>query len=632
MLRRMLYLAVLPAVVCTARCAPLTLAERGRSDYAVVIPADAIPAEEFAAEELILHLERMSGARLPLRKDDQPLPDRAVLLGPTRYLDELGIAPDWNALGKEGFALKTAENHLVIAGGRPRGTLYGVYALLEGHLDCRWFAPDTERIPRREKIELPQLDLREVPVFEYREPWMYAGYIYSVWWRKHFVPEYVARTRNSGRNLNTHVHPVSERHGGYFKMPHAGHNLSQLVPAKLYAADHPEYFAWHDTERRSTGDLELCLTHPDVVHTATETMRAWMRETPDADMFFIGQSDTSNYCLCPNCLAAYRKYSFAPGNPLGGLGWGGLAGRNLAFANRIAERLEDELPDMRIGIFSYGATRNPPVNIKAHRNIVVWYCPIERCACHPLDRGPINRGFYNWPDGIRRWQQVVGDMYLYDYRLGNALAPPADLLTLGHTVRMARRLGFSGVKVDSIIDIQAGFGFCRYWLWMQLLRNPDIDESWALREFLDAYYGAAASHIDQFIRLASNPRMYEPLPEQKANIWTKPDSPMRSQLVLGCHLGQRKLTRAAIEQAYGLFDAAREATRSDPKCARHVEIARMVLQYAMLENLPADDPRLEQEAGALVQLAEELEMPTIQGTRRNEYLQRVRSRIAEHNE
>ncbi|MBI3922149.1 MAG: DUF4838 domain-containing protein [Armatimonadetes bacterium] len=606
----------------------LPLVYRGNSGYPIVLPPDAIPAEEFAAEELASHLEQMSGVRLPVVRAPKTLPRRAILLGNSPYLRELGIGLNTADLGKEGYALRTVGHRLVIAGGRPRGTLYGVYALLEDYLGCRWYAPDTTFVPKRATIRLPRLNVVRQPGFEYREPWMYSGYIYSTWWSKHFVPEYVARTRNSGGLLHTHVHPIDDRHGGDFRIPHRGHNLSELVPAKEYATTHPEYFALHDGKRITEGDLELCLSYPDVVRIAADTMRRWMREAPEADLFFIGQSDTSNYCQCQQCVAAYRKHSTNPnGDPWGGLGWGGLAGRNLEFANEVATRLEKEFPHNRIGLFAYGATRNPPVNIQAHRNLVVWYCPIERCACHPLDRGPINHDFYNFAGGITTWLHIARQVYLYDYCHGNALGLPTDLLTLASTVRAAKALGVSGVEVDSIIDIQAGFGFCRYWLWTQLLRNPDFNAEKGLLEFLSAYYGAAAPHLEAFIRLASDPRRYDPLPDKMADIWTEKGSPARQQLVEGCHLGYRRLTREAIEEGYALFEKARKATVNDPKFRSHVEAVSMVIQYVMIEQLPADDPRLESQAASLFRMVEALAMPSVQGVPLAKYRQSIEDRI-----
>ncbi len=604
----------------------LTLVEAGQSQYVIVVSSEAIPAEQFAAEELALHLEEMSGSKLPIVTDAEPLPSHAVLLGRTRFLQELGVEVDWEQFGKEGYLLRVSGNHLIIAGGQPRGVLYGVYALLEDHLGCRWFAPDTSFVPKHKTIELGELNLTGKPAFEYRDPKMYAGGKRSPWWRTHFDPKYVARTRNSGTFIDANVHPIDERYGGAFEIPYYGHNLSHLVPAKLYAAEHPEYFALHEGQRVTEGDLELCLTNPDVVRVAAQTLRQWMRAEPDADMFFIGQSDTGNYCQCDQCKAAYERYT-PPGNPSSIVGYGGLAGRNLQFVNQVATLLEDEFPNMRIGTYAYGATRNPPVNITAHRNVVIWYCPIERCACHPLDRGPVNESFYHFADGIKKWKQIARKVYLYDYNFAHGFGPPNDLLTIAPTVRAARRLGVTGVMVDTIGNLPAGFQFLRYWLWAELLRNPDFHADWGLRKFVDAYYGAAGPYIDRFIRLASNPRNYEPLPAEKANIWTSEDSPLRDELVYGCHLGYRRLTDQAIESSYALFEQARQATAGDPQAYRHVAAARMVLQYAMLEHLPADDPRLKDEAAGLLRLAKELEMRSIQQTPLDKYRDEISQKL-----
>ncbi len=614
----------------------LTLVDGGQSEYVIVVSSDAIPAEQFAAEELALHLEQMSGAKLPIVTDAGPLPSHAVLLGNTRFLQELGVKVDWEQFGKEGYLLRVVGNHLIIAGGQPRGVLYGVYALLEDHLGCRWFAPDTNFIPQRKTIELPELNVTGKPAFEYRDPWIYGGYIWSWWWRDHFDPEYVARTRNSGYLIHTHVHPIDERHGGYFKIRHCGHNLSQLVPAKLYAAEHPEYFALHEGQRVTEGDLELCLTHPDVVRIAAQTLRQWARAESDVDMLFIGQSDTGNYCQCERCKAAYERYT-PPGLPSSVIGCGGLAGRNLQFVNQVATLLEDEFPNLRIGNLAYQASRPPPANITAHRNVVMWYWPIERDRSRPLDLGLVNgghlpSGFHTYRTSgfvpeIKRWQEIAREVYLDAYSIGGALAPPFDLLAIAPTARVAQRVGITGVRVDAIVDIQAGFGFLRYWLWAQSLRNPDWHDEWGLREFIDAYYGAAGLYIDRFIRLVSNPRNYEPIPAKIANIFTTEDSPLRREFVYGCYLGYRRLTDEAIEQGYGLFEQARQATAGNPKARRHVEAARMVLQYAMLEHLPADDPRLKDEAVGLLRLARELEMPSIQGTPVAEYREKLSEKL-----
>jgi len=624
---RLVALAILLVIPAT-QVGALDLVVDGRSDYVIVLAADAIPAEQFAAEELANHLEKMSGAKLPIVTDAEALSRHAVLLGRPRYLAKLEVHPDWAEFGKEGYLLQVKGDYLIIAGGRPRGTLYGVYALLEDYLGCRWFAPDTTVIPQSKTIKLPRHERQKLniigkPSFEYRDPWMYAGHIWSWWWKKHFDADYVSRTRNSGRLLNQHVHPIDERHGGYYDILHGGHNLSSLVPAELYAKDHPEYYAlWEGRrmnkaeERTNRGDFELCLTDPAVVRIAAENMRKWMRDKPNRDMFYVCQSDTGIYCQCERCQAMYDKYKVGPE-----AGYGGYAGRNIWFVNQIASLVEDEFPNNRIGTWAYGATRNPPKNIKAHRNVVLCYLPIERCWCHAIDHGLINVDYYALEDGIRKWKEIAQEVQLWDYNGAGEL-----ILTIAPNVRAAKRLGMTGVLVDAIIDIQSGFGFLRYWMWTQSMRNADWDDDWGLREFLDAYYGAAAPYIDRYIRIIANPRNYVPLSAKEIWIWNVASahnligegfaegSPRWQQLVNGCRIGYRRLTDEAIERGYALFEQARKAVANDPKARDHVEAARMELQYIMLEQLPADDSRLKEEATSLLRLAKKLEMRAIRGS------------------
>ncbi|PYK96453.1 MAG: hypothetical protein DME19_19655 [Verrucomicrobia bacterium] len=50
-----------------------TLIDQGKSRYRIVVSAVAIPSERYAAEELQRYLERMSGARLPIVTDAEPM-------------------------------------------------------------------------------------------------------------------------------------------------------------------------------------------------------------------------------------------------------------------------------------------------------------------------------------------------------------------------------------------------------------------------------------------------------------------------------------------------------------------------------------------------------------------------------
>jgi alpha-glucuronidase len=142
--------------------ANLRFVENGKSNYSIVIAPDVSQSERHGAEELQKFLEEMSGARLPITAEPQP---RMVLVGESPALDKLNLKIPFADLGPEGFALKTSGQQLVIAGGRLRGSMYGVYTFLE-KLGCRWFAPEVSRIPKMRTITVGPLDETQKPAFE----------------------------------------------------------------------------------------------------------------------------------------------------------------------------------------------------------------------------------------------------------------------------------------------------------------------------------------------------------------------------------------------------------------------------------------------------------------------------------
>jgi len=107
-------IALLSLFALSASGANLILSQNGKSGYTIVIGAEASPSERHAAEELQNFLEQISGASLPISMEPRP---RMVLVGNSAALRELKLDIPFQELGAEGFILKTAGPHLVIAGG-----------------------------------------------------------------------------------------------------------------------------------------------------------------------------------------------------------------------------------------------------------------------------------------------------------------------------------------------------------------------------------------------------------------------------------------------------------------------------------------------------------------------------------
>jgi len=335
--------------LCGKVHADITLASGGQSDYTIVIDQRCSPSEQHGAEELQMFLEQICGAKLPISYI--PVSGPMILVGRSTVLDSLPVEIDFEALGNEGFVIKTVGPYLVLAGGRLRGSMYACYEFLDKYLGCRWFTaggatPAVSRIPRQETIELPDIDYRKVPVLEYREP-----YYPEAW-----DGDWAARNR-----MNSNKARLGKKHGGKIVYKPWCHTFHLLVPPDKYFAEHPEYFSEIDGKRQPA---QLCLTNPEVVNIATESVRQWLRESPEANIVSVSQNDCGGYCQCDKCqaLAEYE---------------GSQAGPILHFVNQIADNIKDEFPDVAIDTLAYSTA--------ASRLSMSVRVPTSLSGCAPLN-------------------------------------------------------------------------------------------------------------------------------------------------------------------------------------------------------------------------------------------------------
>ncbi|MCX8090564.1 MAG: DUF4838 domain-containing protein [Verrucomicrobiae bacterium] len=533
----------------------LTLARAGRSDYVIVIASNAPPATRFAAEELQRFLGEMSSATLPVRTDAAAPAARQILVGDSAHLRALGGVVDFAALGREGYVLRTVGPHLVIAGGEPRGTLYGVYGLLEDHLGCRWFTPQVSHIPRRDTVRLGPLNETRVPVLEYREPFT-ADCFDGTWCARN-------RVNSSAASLEAH-------HGGKVRFG-AGlfvHTFDTLVPPEKYFDAHPEYFS-EVNGVRVRERTQLCCTHEEVVRLCTEAMRDRMRADPEAEVYSLSQNDWANYCTCPRCaaLAEREESQMAP---------------VLQLVNRVAEALEAEFPDKAIETLAYQWTRKAPKTIRPRRNVIVRLCTIECCFMHPLATcdSPANAAFRR---DIADWARVADRLWVWDYvtSFSHYLVPFPNLRVRDDNIRFFVAHNVRGIFEQDVYNTLHGeLSALSGYLNAKLLWNPAYDEERAINEFLRGVYGAAARPIRRYLDL-----LHDTVARQNlhADIWIGPtDAPY--------------LSDALLARADALWAEAERRVARQPDVLARVQTARLSVDYAILERQRAFPYRLNADA------------------------------------
>ncbi len=337
----LLLLLTLPAA--TERTAFLLLADAGRTTYTIRVHRDAAAPERHAAEELARFLRQISGATFPVQTVEGPSPDSGPSLCVGPGASQAIITPaEITRLGPEGYILRGKGTSLAIAGGQPRGTLYGVYSFLEDHLDCRWFTPRVARIPTKERLKVRSPDRTSVPRLEYRA----TDYPDSR------DADWAVRNKINGTQAR-----LDGRRGGKVAYGPFVHTFDSILNPKDHFRRHPKYFS--EVNGRRLGErTQLCLSNPEVLRIATETVRRWMREQPEATIFSVSQNDWYNYCTCPDCARIAAEE-------------GSQIGPYLRFVNAIADAVREEFPGKAIDTLAYQFTRQPPAKTTPRPNVIV---------------------------------------------------------------------------------------------------------------------------------------------------------------------------------------------------------------------------------------------------------------------
>ncbi len=532
------------AGVAPAAGTTLLLAANDSSDYCIVISQSASPSERYAATELQRFLEQICGAHLPIRTDDVPLAEHEIILGDNVHLKAMGITVDFERLGDEGFVIRTAPPHLVIAGGPQRGTLYGVYAFLEEHLGCRWFTPTVSRIPHLPRLEVGDIDDEQKPSLEYREVFFFAAR----------DGDWAARNR-----LNSSMARLTEEQGGKVTYYPFVHSFYTLIPPDQYFKSHPEWFSQVDGERTYVGRYkraQLCLTNEEMIQQVLKTVKEWIVEHPEATIISISQNDgPGGWCECEKCAALEQQEGGVHSAPI------------IYFVNRIAEAIADEHPGIAVDTLAYGYSSQPPKNLKPLPNVIVRMTT-GACCSHPIADEKCAENA-RLRDGIREWFQLTKRIYIWDYVVNfrQYLLPFPNLGVLGPNLRFFVSHGVRGVFEQGSGDVlDSDMGPLKAYLLAKLLWNPDCDVRKVRNEFLDVYYGPAAEPIGSYLDLLQR----EVEGDDYHRLHMSPFEP---------GIEAPYLTPEVLAASMRLFDEAERLVVSDPERLLRVRTARLSLDY-----------------------------------------------------
>jgi hypothetical protein len=532
-----------------ARAADQVLAEGGKSAYQIVVADDASPSTKHGAEELQKFLEEMTGAKLPIVSDKQPAGPKEIILGDNAHFRALKTDIDVASLGAEGYVIRTVGDHLVIVGGALRGNMYGVYGLLEDHLGCRWFTPDCSRIPKSAKLVLADLNDRQIPALEYREPFLADC----------FDGDWCARNR-----MNSSMGRLEAKHGGkvLFAPGFFVHSFERLVPPSEYFDAHPEYYAMIDgkriKEQRGLAS-QLCCTNPEVIRICTERVFAAIRAYPAATVFSVSQNDAyagPNQCECEKCqaLAKAEDSQMAP---------------VLQLVNHVAEAVEKEFPDKIVETLAYQWSMRPPKTMRPRPNVVIRLCS-SACCSHPIATCD-SKNSREFHANLDAWSKIADRLWIWDYvtEFAHYLLPFPNQRTRVENVRFFVAHNVKGLfEQDAYTSPQSELAALGGYVTAKCLWNPNYDGNVAMTEFLENYYGKAAAPIREYIDL-----MHDFVERENMHLMPLGPAPLDSP-----HLND-----ALLKTTDAMWQRAEKAVARDLTLLHRVQIARLSVDYAILE-------------------------------------------------
>ncbi|MFA7160788.1 MAG: DUF4838 domain-containing protein, partial [Kiritimatiellia bacterium] len=487
----------------------IKLADSGKTTYAVVQADNAAEPEKFAAQELTNFLARVTGATFPVVLESALAgKTHGIYVGWTKFAAQNGIEAE--KLGEEEWVIRTVGKNLILAGGRPRGTMYAVYEFLEKQVGCHWLAEDTEVIPSKPDLKLGKINVRWKPWFWIRDLGCGLGVSDRRW--LYFVRNKSYRYDFLG---STNFYPA----GAFYPIvgsPRQGHSFSYFVNASSWFESHPEYFSLDASGKRlpahdGSGPGQLCLTHPDVRRITLEKLREYIafdrkraaegyisryqtlsNAVPPPRVYLIGQNDKyDTHCKCTNCQAIAKRE-------------GSESGPLLDFLNCIGEEIEKEYPDVILKTYAYNLTQPPPKTIRPGKNVEIGWCDVyTRCdGMRPLSH-PWNKNHY---EEIKAWGEIaprlgIGDDYWTTLGYYEQFPLPWTMAPcLGPDIRHYADCGCRTYYAETYYYLDPGKNFIdlEYWLAYQLLVDPYQPVEPLIEIFMNGYYGPAAPAMRKY--------------------------------------------------------------------------------------------------------------------------------------
>ena len=494
---------------------PFAIVKDGKPAAEIVLAPETkeVPVLRTAAEELQKWLKAVTGVELPITAGGERVVGlggvsnytpadnglNRIMLGKRlvpSYRKSGWFANDgWNEIlaamkGRDGYAIRLnpeKPTDLHVFGVKDKGTLNGVYALLENNTDIIWSRPNLKlgTVYSERKGDFSLVwgdDVLDVPDSAARG------------WNTYASVEWMSANKcnifdGGGGGDIEWTNPGKEKWGVSYMKHLGGHNIFHFLKGET----DPVLFAHNDEGVRTGGNP--CWSNPRTLAAFTSNVLNCARmQFAGPGKLYINLQDTWKSCLCSDCRKAFK----APdGTWLEPTDENFYSTHYFIFMNKVAEALVREMPEKGIVTLAYFGSLPPPA-CDIHPAITPQWAPYPRVDDKKPLYHPSNRLHLEHLEG---WFKKLGPnrLEVYGYwGLGQGFwRPVADAMRYDFQILNRWTVGCTS-EVPTWKEEDWDASGVEYWTMTRLYWDPQQDPDRLRKFYIRRTFREAAPAIEKF--------------------------------------------------------------------------------------------------------------------------------------
>lgn len=565
------------ALAVTAACvkADLVLVADGKPTAVVITAQNPGPVAQYAAEEILFHVEKATGVKLPQTTENAIPSEYAVKIYIGNCQAARSADMDPSRMAPEAFRIKTTERELFIIGedgdGDPlstethAGTLWGVYELLEQVLKARWLWPGDlgTYVPRTQTVSVPSLD-------QSTTPWLFQRNIRPGINMRPGADEAAAFSPQAQKDYARNQQVFLRRHRmGRSMRIRYGHAFENWW--ERYGKEHPDWFQLLEDGRRGPerpGDrFSMCVSNPEFHRKIVEL---WKEERAQKAGEFLNinccENDIPGRCACERCRAWDGPQ---PEAILPRFGPRIVSDRYARYYLAVQQLAAKEDPGATAVGYAYvNYYPAPSIAVRLNDHVLVGVVPDLFFPRSAQDQEWIKQQWAGWAGtGARLFLRP-------NYFLDGYCMPHIFVHQFADEFQFEAKHGMAGTDYDSLTGQWATQGPNLY-LLVRLHTRPERPADDLLSEYYEAFGPAAKlvkAYFDYWEKYVTDRReQFEQIAKERRAGWSS-----------YAKMADALFPPDSFQPAEEILKNASQAVEDNAECAQRVDFLKKGLQHARL--------------------------------------------------